>query len=151
MPVGSPQIHNDSLYELMLSTGTQWDAGPFAFALLSSAYTQDDADTEWGDVSANEITDTDYAQVAASSLSLVQSGNKVQLSSGNASFGTSVTIEAKFLVCVAGTAGALNSTDKIIYTVDLDTTTSGSTIAVTGGPFIIRQSQTTGWFEIGQS
>lgn len=151
MPLGSAQIHNDSLNELLTEAGTQWDTGTFAFALLDATYAQDDTDTDWSDVSADEVTDPDYAQVAASGVSLVQSGNTVQFTTDNVSFGTNVTIEAKFLVCVAGTAGALAGTDKIIFTVDLDTTSSSSTISVTSGVFILRASPTTGWFEIGQA
>ena len=57
--------------------------------------------------------------------------------SGDVSFGSAVTITAKYAVIVKGTAGSLASTDKLVGYVDLDTTSGSTTVSSTNGTFSV--------------
>lgn len=139
MAVAELQLHNDALVTLFKEANAQWDdsASDFTWALLGSGYTQSDTDTTWGDVSANEISDSDYAQQAVSGLTITNNAGEAQFDSDPADFGSNVSIEAKFLVLVQGTATALAAGDKIIGTVDLDDSSSTATKISRNGAFKI--------------
>ena len=155
MPVGTPKIQNDALNALLATgTGISWDDGGtnFAFALLDENYSRDAADTDWGDVSADEV-DTgsfpDYAQIACTGRSVVYTGGAAQLHSDRADFGEDVTIDAKWLVCVKGSAGSLAAGAKIIFVVDLDNTSGSAVYSISNGDFAVR-SHANGWIDIKQ-
>lgn len=152
MATDSGKIHNGAMLQLAGNGGTPWNDGTanFAFILLTEAYTFDAADTEYSHVSANEVVDVDYAPIAVASRTLTQSTTKTQFSSNHADFGTNVTISAKWLVCIAGNAASLGATDKIIFSLDLDNTSSSATIDKSNDAFIVRPNQSTGWFYLEQ-
>lgn len=151
MAVAALQLHNDALITLFQDGVSQWDDSDvdFTWALLSSAYTQADTDTLWSDVSANEISDGDYAQQAVTTRTVANNAGEAQFKSDPADFGANVTIEeAKYLVLVAGTATSVAAGDKIIGTIDLDD--GGGIVFANNGEFSITQPAA-GWFRAVQA
>lgn len=139
MALAELQFHNTALTTLFSDATPQWDDddADFAWALLGSGYTQSDTDTTWGDISANEITDTDYAQQAVTTRSVSNNAGEAQFSSDAADFGSNVSIEAKYLALVQGTAGSLAAGDKVIGTIDLDDSSGTATVFSANGEFKI--------------
>lgn len=150
MAVGAVQLYDTGILNLVEDSGRQWDgSGDFTFALLVNDYSPSDSHSEWGDVSGHECTDSDYSQVAVGSRALSNSSGTIYGTSSNANFGSSVTISARYLVCVAGTAGSLNSTDKVIWYQDLNDGGSGN-VSSNNSSFVVNQP-TNGWFSFAQS
>lgn len=150
MAVAALQLHDDALITLFSDATPQWDDADadFAWALLSDAYTPSDAHTTWGDVSANEISYDDYSQQAVTTRSVDNNSGEAQFDSDPADFGDPVSMQAKYLVLVVGTAGSLASADKVIGTVDLDD--GGGSVTAANGEFKITPNAN-GWFRARQA
>jgi hypothetical protein len=96
------------------------DAATVAWVLLTDSYTPAATHDDWTDISATECADGDYSEQSVA-VTVSESAGTVTLgvSGSEVSFGTSVTITAKYLVAVIGTAGSLTGTDKLIGYADL--------------------------------
>lgn len=151
MATGTTQLHNQAINHLTDTAGKQWNDGTsdFAFILLTDGYTPADADLTYGDISGNECADADYAQQAASTRQITRSGGTTYFDSDPANFGTNVTIAARYLVCVAGTAGSLNSGDVVLFRVDLNDGGTGN-VDSQNSDFRV-DPDTNGWFSIAQA
>jgi len=106
-----------------------------AVALLSADYTPDPTHSTWGDVSAHEIGDADYAQQSLPGASYGQASGTVTYDADPISFGDNVTITAKYAVFVRGTPGSLASGDTLIGYVDLDTSATDATVSSKNSEF----------------
>lgn len=150
MALAPLQLHNTALATLFADDTPQWDddTADFAWALLSSDYTPSDTHTTWGDVSANEISYDDYSQQAVTGRSVDNNTGEAQFDSDPADFGDPVSMQAKYLVLVVGTAGSLASADVVIGTVDLDD--GGGSVTAANGEFKITPNAN-GWFRAGQA
>lgn len=147
MAVAAMQLHNDALATLFQDDASQWDDEnvDFAWVLLGSGYTQSDTDTTWGDISANEISDADYAQQEVTGRAITNNAGEAQFSSDAADFGSNVSIEAKFLGLVMGTAGNLAAGDKVIGTIDLDDSSGTATVFSANAEFSIGPNASGFW------
>lgn len=125
----------DSAKLLLLNGGLNMSSDTITAALLTDSYTPSGTHDTWSDVSADEVTDSDYAEKALASESVTGSSGTVTVDSGDISFGSSVTITAKYLVLVLGTAGSLASTDKLIGYCDLSS--GGGSVSSTAGNFSV--------------
>lgn len=137
MAAGEFRIYDAALRDTF-NGDIDWE-GTLAAALLSASHTIDTAnDDTWSDVSGEEISDGDYDSIAVPSPAIsVPSAGTVRFDCGDLDYGDPVTIEAKFLVIVEGTAGSLNAGDKLLAIVDLDEASGSATYDVDAGEFLI--------------
>ena len=153
MAVGNVILY-DGATELFKSSSRQWDdpaTGNIMFILANHTYTPNISHATVANVSYY-IPSGDGAPINATSLAMnTQTGvnaGDIYCTSDAANFGSSVTITAKYLICVQPvTAGTLASTSKLIFYVDLDTTSSSTDVSTTAGQFTIIPSAS-GWFKI---
>lgn len=99
-------------------------------AALVSGYTLDeDGHTIWGDISANEITDTSYAQQTLTGLSVAVSGTgtgtavKGKWDAGNVTFASLTGTDPNYLVLFDDTP--TTPVDPLIMAIELTTVTNG--------------------------
>lgn len=83
-------------------------------ALFAAALTPSLAMVDYGDMSANEIVDADYARVALSGQAIITDGNLRAFDCADISFGTTVSIEAKLMAIFVGTAATPQATDLLL-------------------------------------
>lgn len=115
--------------------------GSIAFAndacyaiLLGNGYTPDLAHDTYSDVSAQEIGDVDYNPVALSGKSVaVVTTDDILYDCDDISFGTDVTIGARYLAIVKGSAASPQAADPLIFYNDF-----GSVRSSTDAQFIVR-------------
>ncbi len=107
--------------------------------LLDADYVPDKAANDtYSDISADIITDGDYAPVVIGTKTVtIPAGDEVLYNCANISFGATVTITAKWCVLVKRAAGALAGTDLLLGFADLNTSSGTATASSTGGPFVI--------------
>jgi hypothetical protein len=136
MAVGTFDLVGNAVENIFNGT-IDLDTDTFAWVLLSATHTFSDAHAAWSEISANEIADGDYAEVALAGGVVTQITAGMKFDCNDVDFGNAVTIEAKWLYLIKGTAGALNGTDLIVGGMDLDDTSGSATKASTAGDFDI--------------
>ena len=119
----------------ILNGSVDLDTDTIVMALLTSSYTPSADHSTWADLSDNEVADADYTQTALGSVTLTQSGGTVTYDCADVSFGSDVSITAKYAALVKGTAGSLTGTDVLIGYVDLDT--GGGSVSSTNSVFSV--------------
>jgi len=129
---GLLRICNDTI---SLSTGT-------VFAVLTSvAHTPNKAThTLYSDISANIIADAGYAAqtVTGITITLVPGATpEILIDSANISFGTNVSLTAKWCHLVWSADGTLNATDSLLGFVDLNNTSGSAVLTSTNGNFAV--------------
>lgn len=115
---------------LIINNGVvAWASADLYAILVSSAYTYDATHTTYADVSASEISDTDYSpvDVANASISIVDTDD-VLFDCDNISFGSEVTINASggHMIILAGDEAAPAASDKLMFAVELADPTASS-------------------------
>ena len=152
MAVGATQIYDAGLARLLNDAEAQWDSSStFQFALLLTGYTPADTHSTWADVSANVCTDGDYDEILVTSRTVSDTGSTIYIDSADADLGASVTISARYLVCVqtaSAVAGTLAGTDKLIWYKDLNT--GGGNLSSTSSTFKIT-APANGWLSFNQA
>ncbi|MCC7271402.1 MAG: hypothetical protein IT561_01960 [Alphaproteobacteria bacterium] len=120
-----------------------FDAHTFRALLTSAGYTPDlAAHDDLADVT-NELAGGDYARVALAGLSVTRSGTSVKIDCNDISFGTNVTLSAKWcLVFDDSHAG-----DALVAALDLNTASGVAVLASTNGLFQIT-IDAAGWIEM---
>jgi len=91
------------------------NVGNLKCALLDVNGTFDNLNEDWVDISANEIADADYAQQVLTGVVVSVSGNTVNLTADNITFGNPVNITANNAVIY----DSLNN--KLMFHVDFET------------------------------
>lgn len=152
MAIGAATPYNLGIKRLFENATPDWDDGAsnFTWALLDNAYIPALTHSVWSDVSANVCTSADYAPKAVSTRVTTESSGNVYLDSDDADFGATVTISARYLVCLqTATAATAASTDKLVFYIDLN---SGGSVNVSSSAsaFVI-QAPTNGWLRIARS
>lgn len=119
--------------------------GTFAFAtdtivcvLLSDTYTPASTHSTYADISADEITDADYAVQTVANATVTQSSGTVTVTCDPVSFGSAVTISAQYAVLVRRASTALASTDLLVGYVDLNS--GGGMVSSTNSEFTVSPS-----------
>lgn len=152
MALGTVTKYNSLEVAIGDTANRQWNdatAGNIMFCLVTNAYTPSATHSTTTSLGANVITSGDGTPIAATSLTLdnTTTPGRTYFNSGNASFGSSVTITAKYLVAVqpvtAGTFSATTST--LLFYVDLDTTSGSSSATSTASNFTV-YTPANGWF-----
>ena len=116
-----------------LADGTyDLDTDSFKCALLLVGYTPStSAHNDWADVSASECADGEYAQQTLTSVTWVEAAGTVTFDAADISFGTSVTITAKYAVIYDDT----HASDGLLCYSDLSS--GGGSVSSTNGTFNI--------------
>jgi len=155
MTVGATQLF-DAAFDAVLSAnaGTQWDDATldsFAFILVKSTHTPLDTDTTVADlgVAGTDWIETgDGAPIESTTRVVTQTGADTFYDSADANYGASVTVTAKYLVCIKGDKDLVLSTDKLIFWIDMET--GGGSVSSTNSTFNL-QAPTNGWFKTAQA
>lgn len=104
--------------------------------LVTASHTPNTAtDITYSNVSANECADGDYAAQDATGETCSQTTGTVTVDVGDVDFGNTVTITAKYLYLLRGTAVGKTGTDRIVGYVDLNN--GGGSVSSTSGNFDI--------------
>ena len=116
MAAGSFTFYNSG--KLKISNATiDLDGDTFNAMMLTSAYTPNVAtQTNLTDIVASEVSDADYSRQTLATVTVTETGGTVSWNSADISYGSAVTITAKYLALFSTTA----SNDLVCY-VDLDT------------------------------
>lgn len=135
MAAGDPQIYNTGILNAVVLGS--WDNDDHYFMLLDTSYTPSLTHSTRADVSSAEISDSDYAKLDMSGESSTNNAGVIEVDADDANFGSSVTIEAKYLVCLMGTAAGSSGTDDLVFYVDLNTDSGSATLSSTSGNFLL--------------
>lgn len=145
MAVGTFTLVNQGKLNILNRTIDFVGSG-IAAVLLTTTHTPSvTADSTYGDLT-NECADGDYAQVALTTKSITESGGTVTYDADPVSFGTSVSISARYIYLVAGTAGSLTGTDKVMGYMDLST--GGGNVSSTNSTFEVDWHDPNGLLQI---
>lgn len=162
MAVGTVQLFDSYLPRLLGATGgtvLKWNATAHYATLWevpgSPANPSDAADNYAGvDATHNESADTGITRPVLGSQAVNETGGpapRTQCESAIISFGSNVTLSAKYLIVFQGTAitppTAQTSTDFAVFWVDLNDTSLSAEASSTAAAFTIDDSAT-GWFYI---
>jgi len=134
MAAGSFQWYNAGKEAAFTNTLASTD---IAVVLLGAGYTPDATHSTYADISGSEITDADYAQQSLANATYSQSSGTVELDADSVSFGSDVSIEAKYAALVIGTPASLASGDAILGYVDLNTDSGTATVSSTNSEFSV--------------
>lgn len=116
----------------------------FAAVLLGDSYTPDlSTHSTYGDLT-DEITDTDYSPVAVANRAVTLEGDgSISYTSDPVSFGTDVSISARYMVFVNGDPSNLQAGDAILSLHDFEEVKSS-----TNSEFSIQQDGS--WFSLSE-
>lgn len=113
------QTYNSGFLRLVDGTTAWGDVADVYAILVSSAYTFSRAHTQYSDVSANEITDVDYAaqDVPAAGRTVALATNDVLFDSGDVTFGAEVTIDASGggIIFLLGAEATPQAADPLLF------------------------------------
>lgn len=131
MAAGNFTPYNDALERLGNSTD-DWDADSHYAILLTNSHTAATTHSTLSDISANEVSDADYAPQDMSGEAVTETTGTVTFDASDVSFGDPVTITARHIAVVKGTVSAKSGTDPLIGEAELETT---GDVSSTNGPF----------------
>jgi hypothetical protein len=152
MTVGVVQLYNQWGDVLAGDAFNQWDSGTathFAFLLARSSYTPVRTHTtvaDLGTAGTNWINAGDGSPIQVPSRSIENVSGATQFRAGNANFGSSVTVSAKYLVCVAGNSASIGSGDRLIFWQDLRT--EGGEATSSSSDFNVQAPANNIWWQI---
>ena len=149
MAAGQFTLTNKAIQDL--GNTIDWVSDAITAVLVDVAHTPAITEATYSDFSANEVnsgTFPDYAQIALTTKSLGKAvATEVQYTSDIANFGASVTIEARYIYFVKGTAGALVAGDNIVGYCDIDTSLGAAENAKSTNSVFSVGPSATGWFK----
>ena len=123
MAAGQFTLTNKAIQDI--GNTIDWATDAITAILVDVAHTPAITESVYSDVSVNETdsgTFPDYTQIALTAKTLDKAtATEVKYKSDVVSFGTTVTLEARYVYFVKGTAGALVAGDAIVGYCDMDT------------------------------
>lgn len=140
MAAGAFKLYDNALLKII--NGTINLSGGTVFAVLTSvAHTPNKAThSVYSDISGNVIADAGYAAqtVTGIAIALVPGATpEVTLDSANISFGTNVTLTAKWCHLVWSADGTLAAADHLLGFADLNTDSGSAVLSSTNGNFAV--------------
>lgn len=123
-----------------VSGGIDLDSDTIVAVLLSASYTPGrTTHSLWSDVSAYEVTGTNYSAggTALANKSMTHSGGTGTWDADDVSW-ASATVAAKYIVLVRRAAGSLVNGDLLIGYMDLNTASGSATVSSTGAAFTVQ-------------
>lgn len=152
MAAGTVTKYNGFEKQVLADANRQWDdatAGNIMFCLCSSAYTPSATHTTTSNLTGL-ITSGAGAPIAATGVSIdnTTTPGVTMFKTNNADFGSNVSVTAKYLVAVMPvTANTFSSTtSNLLFYLDLNTASAGSSAQSVNGPFVIN-APSTGWIK----
>lgn len=152
MALGTVTKYNSLEKTLFDTANRQWNdaaAGNIIFCLCGNGYTPAATHSTTNDL-ADLIAAGDGAPIAATGLAIddTTTAGTTYYDSADADFGSAVTILAKYLIAVQPvTADTFSATtSKLLFYVDLDTTSSSAEVSSTASDFVV-YAPTNGWFK----
>lgn len=133
MPSGTAQLYGPGLLHL-LDGSVIWGSDDTYLALASSSYTPDrDAHDFWNDVSANEVTGTNWSaggvQADGETLSLVTASDRVEVDITDESVASVSLSDGKHLIVYTRTPGTDAARELVgICTFDVAVAPAGGTL-----------------------
>jgi hypothetical protein len=129
MSAGNFTFYNE-FKESLAKADIDLNGDTFKAVLLTSSYSPNVAtDVNLSDISANIVADADYTEQTLTNVTVTESGGTVTFDADDISFGSSVTITAKYLAIYDDTV----ANDPLIVYVDLDT--GGGSVSSTSSTF----------------
>lgn len=116
----SPMTIQDSGLAAVLNGTIDLDTSALYAILLAGAHTPTQIKALYSDISANEIADAGYVRQALSGAAISASGKQRYFTSNAVNFGSAVTLTAKYLYILKGTAASPSGTDPILGWIDLN-------------------------------
>ncbi len=147
MAVGNFTLYNTGKESLLTDNVNQidWANDTIVAVLLGAGYTPSAAHTVYSDISANVIADVGYAPVVLTGKTSTMTSGTILWDCADISFGTNVSLTAKYVAIVKRAAGALAGTDRLIGYCDLNVG-GGLTVSSTNSTFQV--STPSGLFEV---
>ena len=152
MTVGVVQLYNQWGDILAGTANNQWDSATathFGFLLAKSSYTPNDTHTtiaDLGTAGTNWINAGDGAPIQVPSRAVDNSNGATQFKAGNANFGASVTVSAKYLICFAGDPASPQATDRLLFWQDLKT--EGGEASSSSSDFNVQAPANNIWWQV---
>ena len=150
MAVGTTQLFDDAMQNFQDGTTTTWvGASPGYYAELYLQAGADPTDS-WAtrtNITHTVCSDGDYAAKDVASRTIAGTAPQCEFKSNIINFGATVTITAKYLIVLEGDEASPQSTDELVFWVDLDTTSTTSQVSSTSAAFTVDDSAN-GWFYI---
>ena len=143
MAVGSFTLYNSAKKSIIDGT-IDLDNDTVTAVLLTTDHVPAATDSTYADLD-NECADSDYAAQTLANPVFTESAGTVKYDADDVSYGTTVSIAARYIVLVKQAGGSLASTDKLIGYMDLDDT--GYNVRSTNSNFIVRWN-TDGLFQL---
>lgn len=154
MAIGNVVLYDSAIKQISDTANRQWNdatAGNVMWCLCSNAYTPAFTHTTTNNLGAGVITAGDGAPIAATSLAedAATTAGSTYFDSADVTFTLSGAITPKYLVCVQPvTANTFSATtSKLLFYVDLDTTSSSATQSMAAGTYTIYVPGN-GWFKV---
>lgn len=119
MPLSAMTIQDSGLAAVLNGT-IDLDTSPLYAVLLVGTHTPTQAKALYSDISANEIVDVGYVRQALAGAAISASGKKRFFTSNPINYGAAVTLSAKYMYILKGTATAPVGTDPILGWIDLN-------------------------------
>ncbi len=129
MAAGSWTFYND-FKEHLAKADVDCNSDTFKCLLTTSSYTPAATHSTISDIT-NECADSDYSRQTLASVTVTETGGTVTFDSDDISFGSSVSITAKYAVIFDDT----HASDALMCYVDLDT--GGGSVSSTNSTFQI--------------
>ena len=131
MSAGNYTFYNN-FRDALAKADVDLNTNTFKALLLTSAYTPNVAtQSVLADITTNEVTDSDYARITLANVTVTQSGAVITIDSDDLSYGTNVTITAKYVAIYDDTSAS----DTLVVFADLDT--GGGSVSSTSSTFQI--------------
>lgn len=151
MSVGQVQLYDHCFERLSQDADVQWDvttAGNWCWLLATATYVPSDTHTTVADLGANYITAGDGAPLerGVTSVAIDNTSGVISFEAGNANFGSSVTITAKYLVLCQGNSASVTGTDLIHFYQDLSQ--EGGSAQSSSSDFVVNAPANSTWFQI---
>lgn len=139
MPVGQFTLTNTGKESLTTDNVNQvdWVNDTIVAVLLGNGYTPSLTHTTFADISSYQITDVGYAPVVLSSKTSTLTSGKILWDCADISFGTNVSITAKYLAFVKRAGTSLVASDRYLAYVDLDTASTSATVSSVNSNFAV--------------
>jgi len=134
MAVGSFTLYNSAKKDIIDGT-IDLDNDTVKAVLLTTDHVPAATDSTYADLD-NQCADADYAVQTLANPVFTESAGTVKFDADDVSYGTTVSIAARYIVLIKQAGGSLATTDKLIGYMDLDDT--GYNVRSTNSNFIVR-------------
>lgn len=139
MPVGQFTLTNTGKESLTTDNTNQvdWANDTIVAVLLGNGYTPSLSHTTFADISSHQISDAGYAPVVLTGKASTLTSGKVLWDCADISFGTNVSITAKYVAFVKRAGASLVASDRYLGYVDLDTASTSATVSSVNSNFAV--------------